>query len=184
MRQVVNTCFDGLARQGNERNRKGVMPAEARGRHTRGKDMKSIGCIQVLLGLLAIGSGTIVLHGVLKVKLSGIAWSGFKIQPDCECSRPPASNSHLSPIQGICMLSVYCAGAAVLAWRKFRLAGLWRSVFSLSVVAVLYLNVVSMSIRLFEHSVLFAMASMESRSHFAVAQFYSRRSLPCSECWQ
>jgi hypothetical protein len=134
--------------------------------------MKSIGCIQVLLGLLAIGSGTIVLHGVLKVRLSGnrvVRFLRYSLIASVAGLLP--LTPHLSPIQGICMLSVYCAGAAVLAWRKFRLAGLWRSVFSLSVVAVLYLNVVSMSIRLFEHSVLFAMASMESRSHFAVAQF-------------
>lgn len=134
--------------------------------------MKSIGCIQVLLGLLAIGSGAIVLHGVLEVKLSGtrvVRFLRYSLTASVAGLLP--LTHHLSPIQGICMLSVYCAAAAVLAWRKFRLTGIWRSVFSFSVVSILYLNVVSVSIRLFEHSVLFAMASIESRSQFEAAQF-------------
>jgi hypothetical protein len=134
--------------------------------------MKIDGWIHVLLGLLAIGSGAIVLHGVLKVKLSGnrvVRFLRYSLIASVAGLLP--LTPHLSPIQGICMLSVYCAGAAVLAWRKFRLAGLWRTVFSLSIVAVLYLNVVSVSIRLFEHSVLFAKVSMESGPPFEVAQF-------------
>jgi hypothetical protein len=70
------------------------------------------------------------------------------------------------------MLSVYCAGAVVLAWRKFRLAGLWCPVFAFSIVAVLYLNVVSLSIRLFRYSAQFAMASTESGSRFEITQFF------------
>lgn len=134
--------------------------------------MKSIGSIQVLLGLLAIGSGAIVLHGLLNVKLSGnrvVRFLRYCLIASVASLLP--LNPHLSPIQGICMLSVYCAGAVVLAWRKFRLAGLWRPVFSLSIVAVVYLNVVYVWIRLFEHTALFAMASMESRSPFEFAQF-------------
>ena len=129
--------------------------------------------IHVLLGLLAIGSGAIVLHGVLKVRLSGnrvVRFLRYSLIASVAGLLP--LTPHLSPIQGICMLSVYCAGAAVLAWRKFRLAGLWRSVFSLSVVAVLYLNVVSMSIRLFNYYPLFSMESMDYGSRFAIAQFF------------
>jgi hypothetical protein len=78
---------------------------------------------------------------------------------------------HLLPIQGICILSVYCAGVIVLAWRKFRLHGLWRSVFAFSIVAVLYLNLVSVSLRLFTCSAQFEMASTKSGSLFEIAQF-------------
>ncbi len=69
------------------------------------------------------------------------------------------------------MLSVYCAGVAVLAWCKFRLDGLWLSVFAFSIVAVLYLNVVSVSIRLFTDFAQLAMASTKSGSLFEIAQF-------------
>jgi hypothetical protein len=135
--------------------------------------MKIVEWIQVALGLLAIVSGAIVLRGVLSVALSG-----HRVVRFLECSLVASLagllplTRHLSPIQGICMLSVYCAGAVVLAWRKFRLAGLWRPVFAFSIVAVLYLNVVSVSIRLFTHSAQFAMASTETGSRFEIVQFF------------
>jgi hypothetical protein len=135
--------------------------------------MKIVEWIQVVLGLLAIVSGAIVLRGVLSVALSG-----HRVVRFLECSLVASLagllplTRHLSPIQGICMLSVYCAGAVVLAWRKFRLAGLWCPVFAFSIVAVLYLNVVSLSIRLFRYSAQFAMASTESGSRFEITQFF------------
>jgi hypothetical protein len=135
--------------------------------------MKIVEWIQVVLGLLAIVSGAAVLRGVLSVALNGRRVVRF-----LECSLVASLagllplSRHLSPIQGICMLSVYCAGAVVLAWRKFRLAGLWCPVFAFSIVAVLYLNIVSVSIRLFRYSAQFAMASTESGSRFAIAQFF------------
>lgn len=135
--------------------------------------MKIFGWIQVALGLLAIGSGAIVLRGILRVALSG-----HRVVRFLECSLIASLagllplTRHLSPIQGICMLSVYCAGAIFLAWRKFRLAGMWRPVFAFLIVAVLYLNVVSVSIHLFNHSHLFATAETESGLRFEIAQFF------------
>jgi hypothetical protein len=135
--------------------------------------MKIFEWIQVVLGLLAIGSGAIVLRGVLRVALNGsrvVRFLEYSLIAGVAGLLP--LTHHLSPTQGICMLSVYCAGAVVLAWRKFHLAGLWRPVFAFSIVAVLYLNVVSVSIQLFNHSPLFAMAATESGSHFEIAQFF------------
>jgi hypothetical protein len=129
--------------------------------------------IHVLLGLLAIGSGATVLHGVLKVTLSGDRVARFlRYSLIAGVAGLLPLTPHLSPIQGICMLSVYCAGVVVLAWRKFRLAGLWRSVFAFSIVAVLYLNVVSVSIRLFALSALFTIAPTESGLLFEFAQLF------------
>jgi hypothetical protein len=135
--------------------------------------MEILGWIQVVLGLLAIGSGAVVLRGVLRVSLSGnrVVWF-------LRCSLIAALagllplTRHLSPVQGICMLSVYCAGAVVLAWRKFCLAGLWRPVFAFFIVAVLYLNVVSVSLLLGQHSAVLAMASTEAVSRLEIAQFF------------
>jgi hypothetical protein len=141
--------------------------------HAGGKDMTILGWIQVVFGLLAIGTGAIVLRGVLRVTLSGhrlvrfLRWSLL-----ASVAGLIPLTRHLTPIQGICMLSVYGSAAIVLAWRKFHLAGLWRPVFALSIVAVLYLNVVSMSIRLFNYYPLFSMESMDYGSRFAVAQFF------------
>lgn len=135
--------------------------------------MTILGWIQVVFGLLAIGSGAIVLRGVLRVTLSGHRLVGFlrwSLLAGVAGLLP--LTRHLTPIQGICMLSVYCAGAVVLAWRKFRLAVLWRSVFAFSIVAVLYLNVVSVSIRLFAFSALFAMPPAKSGTLFEIVQLF------------
>jgi hypothetical protein len=134
--------------------------------------MKAIGWIHVLLGLLAIGSGTIVLQGVMKVELSWNPVARFlRYSLIASVAGLLPLTPQLSPIQGICMLSVYCAGAVILAWRKFHLAGLWRPVFAFFIVACFYLNVVSVSFRLCKDSLPFEMASMESGSPFEVAQF-------------
>ncbi|MGO9435777.1 MAG: hypothetical protein ACLP00_15990 [Terracidiphilus sp.] len=135
--------------------------------------MKIFGWIQVVLGLLAIGSGAMVLRGLLRVALSGhrvVRFLECSLIASLVCLLP--LTPHLLPIQGICMLSVYCAAVAVLAWRKFHLAGPWRAIFAFSIVAVLYLDVVSVSIQLFNHSPLFAMAVTESDSHFEIAQLF------------
>jgi hypothetical protein len=135
--------------------------------------MEILGWIQVVLGLLAIGSGAIVLRGVLRVTLSGsrVAWF-LRYSLIAALAGLLPLTSHISTIQGICMLSVYCTGTVVLAWRKFCLAGLWRSVFAFFIVAVIYLNVVSVSIRLFNNSAQFAMVSTVSGLHLEIAQFF------------
>jgi hypothetical protein len=135
--------------------------------------MEILGCIQVVLCLLAIGSGAIVLRGVLKVALSAnrvVRFLRYSLIAALVGLIP--LTRHLSPIQEICMLSVYCSGAIVLAWRRFQLAGLWRPAFAFSIVAALYLNVISVSIRLFTFSVWFPMVSTQSASRFEIAQFF------------
>jgi hypothetical protein len=135
--------------------------------------MKILWWIHVVLGLLAIGSGAIVLRGVLKVTLSGdrvVRFLRYSLIASLAGLLP--LTSHLSPIQGICMTSVYCSGVVVLAWRKFRLAGLWRPVFAFFIVAVLYLSIVFVSMRLFVLSALFTMPPTKSSALFEIAQLF------------
>lgn len=134
--------------------------------------MKALGWIQVLLGLLAIGSGAIVLYGLLKFELTRnrvVRFLRYSLIASVAGLLP--ITPHFAPDQGICMLSVYCAGVVVLAWRKFRLNGLWRPAFAFSIVAVLYLNVTSVSIRLFEYSPMLILSSVESESLFRIVQY-------------
>lgn len=135
--------------------------------------MKVLEWIHVALGLLAIGSGAIVLRGLLRVPLSANRVVRFlRYSLIASLAGLLALTNHLSLIQGSCMLTVYCAGAVVLAWRTFRLAGLWRPVFAFLLVALLYLSVVSVSMRLFKYSMLFAITSTESNSRSEIAQFF------------
>jgi hypothetical protein len=135
--------------------------------------MKIIECIQVVLSMLAIGSGAIVLRGVLRVTLSGTRVVRFLEYSliACVAGLLPLTR-HLSPNQVICILSVYCAAAVLLAWRKFHLAGLWRAVFAFLIVAVLYLNVVSLSIQLHNHSLSLETAVTGPNAHFRLVQFF------------
>jgi hypothetical protein len=48
---------------------------------------------------------------------------------------------HFSPAHWAAISSVYVSGAAVLALRKYHLAGIWVLLFALSIVSVLYLNI-------------------------------------------
>jgi hypothetical protein len=119
--------------------------------------MKTLEWIQAVFGLLAVGFGAVVLRGILQVKLSG-KWVVIFLKCSLIASvaglLPPGHV--LSPIQVICMLSVYCSGAVVLAWLRFDLVGAWRIVFAFLIAVVLYLNVVPLSIQLFQHSLLLA----------------------------
>jgi len=135
--------------------------------------MKALWWIHFVIGLLAIGYGAIVLRGVLRVKLSCnrvVQFLRYSLIASLAGLLP--LTSHLSPIQIICMLSVYCSGAVVLAWRKFRLAGMWRPVFAFLVVAVLYLNIVAVSIRVYGPSSLIALRSAKPGLNFESAQFF------------
>jgi phosphoglycerol transferase MdoB-like AlkP superfamily enzyme len=133
--------------------------------------MKILEWIHVVFGLLAIGFGAVVLRGILRVKLSG-KWPLHFLKCSLIASvaglLPPAHL--LSPIQTLCMLSVYCSGVVVLAWLRFDLAGIWRSVFAFLLTVVLYLNVVSLSIQAFKHSHLLASAAISPFPRFEITQ--------------
>jgi len=135
--------------------------------------MRILAWISVCLGLLAIGYGAIVLRGILRRSLSReyvvkfLRWSQLA---SIAGLLPPVR--HLAPIQGVCMLSVYCSGGAILAWLQFRLAGLWRPVFTFLMTTVLYLNTVSMSIQMFKHSALLMAPSIALSPGFEITQLF------------
>lgn len=135
--------------------------------------MRIVEWIQIVVGLFAIGTGAIVVRGVLKITLSSSVVIRFL---DCSLIASVAGllplSRHLSTIQGICMGSVYCAAVVFLAWHRFHLAGVWRPVFAFALVAVLYLNVVSLSFRLLQHSALSSAAAVGAGIHPGVVQLF------------
>jgi hypothetical protein len=86
--------------------------------------MNVLGWIQVVLGLLAIGSGAIVLRGVLRVALNGsrvIRFLEYSLIASVAGLLP--ITGHLSPTQGICLhgaSSTLLAGGA-----RSSLSSLW-----------------------------------------------------------
>ncbi|HKN20014.1 MAG TPA: hypothetical protein VJX73_01285 [Terracidiphilus sp.] len=134
--------------------------------------MNILGGIQAVFGLLAVGYGVMVMRGVLRVSLSGERARRFlKYSLIASLAGLLPLTHHLSLSQGICMLSVYCSAVVVLACLKFHLAGIWRTVFAFSITVVLYLNVVSLLIQLFNRSHLFATATSVAYSVLEITQF-------------
>ncbi len=110
--------------------------------------------IHIAFSLLAIGSGAVVLSGLLTGKLFG-KWALIFLKCSLITSviglfLPFHPLQGFTPTQTAFMLSVYAAGVATLAWRKYHLAGIWRSIFALAATIVLYLNSVAFLVQVFE----------------------------------
>jgi hypothetical protein len=134
--------------------------------------MDLFGWINVALGLFAAVAGVIVLRGVFQRRLSCASTVRF-LRRSLIASLVglmPLTH-HFTPVQLICILSVYCAGAAIVAWLKFGLLGRWRTIFALSVTAVLYFDCAFLSIRIFRDSLLFTPSTTQSFSFFQLVQF-------------
>jgi len=77
---------------------------------------------------------------------------------------------HLTPVQQISILAVYCSGAAIVAWLKFDLVGRSRRIFALSVTAVLYFDVVFVSARIFRNPPMLTTPITQPLSSFRLVQ--------------
>lgn len=106
--------------------------------------------ISIGLGAAAAIAGIVVLRGVFRRRLSSASTVHFlrgSLIADVVGLMP--LTRYLTPVQRICMLSVFCAGSAIVSWLRFGLLGRWRGIFVLSVTALTYFDVVFVSTRLF-----------------------------------
>jgi len=118
--------------------------------------MNLFGWINLVFGLLAAFVGVIVLRGVFKRTLSSASTVRFlRWSLVASLAGLMPLTHHLSPVQQTCMVSVYCSGAAIIAWLKFDLVGRSRRIFALSVTAVLYFDIVFVATRIFRNPPLF-----------------------------
>ena len=129
--------------------------------------------VYAVCDLLAIGAGTIVLFGLLTGELID-KWAALFLK----CALAASVTGLFFPLHDftlveICsMLSVYVSGMAILAWRRFHLSGVWRSIFALTITIVLYLNVVVAIDQVFEQmSLLMGLAPAQSELTFRATQF-------------
>ncbi len=133
--------------------------------------MNIFGWINGAFGFFAALAGVIVLRGVFHRRLSSASTVRFlrwSLIASLAGLMPPTR--HLAPVQQICILSVYCSGAAIVAWLRFDLLGRWRRIFALSVTAVLYFDFASISANLFKRSLLFTPSTAPSLSLFQLVQ--------------
>ena len=118
--------------------------------------MSIFGWINVAFGVAAALAGIIVLRGVFRCALSSastVRFFNLSLVASLAGLLPMAH--HLTPVQQICMASVYCSAAAIVAWLKFGLMGRWRRIFAVSVTAILYFDLIFVFTWLFKKAPLF-----------------------------
>jgi hypothetical protein len=128
--------------------------------------------VHVVLSLIGIGSGFVVLYGLLKSKRLD-SWTALFLVTTLATSASgfllPADRFLPSHAFGI--LSLIALGIAVPARYTFRLAGPWRAAYAATAVIALYLNVFVLVAQLFlKVPALNALAPTQSEPPFLVTQ--------------
>ena len=137
-----------------------------------GMTLSTFTLVHVVISLIAIGSGLLVLYGLLIGKrldggtaiflASTVATSvtGFGFAFD-----------HLLPSHKVGILSLMVLAVAIIARYVFHLAAAWRGIYVVCAVVALYLNVFVLVVQLFEKvPALRAMAPTQKEPPFLVAQ--------------
>jgi hypothetical protein len=129
--------------------------------------------VYTVFDVVAIETGVVVLFGLLTGELLRkwtVLFLRFTLATSLTGLLFPLHSFTL--VHGCSMLSVYVSGMVVLAWRTFHLAGVWRSIFALTITIVLYLNVVVAIDQVFEQISRFtALATTQSELTFRATQF-------------
>jgi hypothetical protein len=107
--------------------------------------------IHLAFCLLAIGAGIKVMSGLFAGALiEKWAVAFFRCALAASVTGLLFSFRHLSYSHWIAMSSVYVSGAAILAWRKFHLDGIWRSICAFCIPIVLSLNILLVTAQAFK----------------------------------
>lgn len=129
------------------------------------------GWITLAFGLFAALAGGIALRGIFMRTLSSrstVRFFRWSLVASLAGLMP--LTRHLTPLQQICIASVYCSAAAIVAWLKFGLVGRSRRIFALSVTAVLYFDIVFVATRIFRNPPLFTAPLADPLPFFQLAQ--------------
>jgi hypothetical protein len=128
--------------------------------------------LHVVISLVGIGSGLVVLFGLLSGKrLAG--WTGLFLATTVATSVTGFGFpvEHFLPSHGVGIISLVTLALAILALYVFHLAGAWRRTYVISSVVALYLNVFVAVVQSFEKiAPLRVLAPTQSEPPFAIAQ--------------
>ncbi len=128
--------------------------------------------VHVLLSLVGIGSGFVVLYGLLTAKrLDG--WTALFLASTVATSVTGFGFpfDHLLPAHKVGIISLAALAVAILARYALHLAGAWRHIYVVSAAVALYLNVFVAIVQAFEKvPALKAMAPTQSEPPFLVTQ--------------
>ena len=137
-----------------------------------GMTMSTFTLVHVLLSLAGIGSGFVVIFGLLTGKrLDG--WTALFLATTVATSVTGFlfPFEHLLPSHKVGMISLVVLAVAILARYAFHLTGAWRRVYVISAVVALYLNVFVAVVQAFlKVPALKALAPTQKELPFLVAQ--------------
>jgi hypothetical protein len=128
--------------------------------------------VHVVLSLAGIGSGFVVLYGLLAAQRLK-SWTAVFLATTVATSVTgflfPVD--HFTPGHGVGIVSLVVLAVAILALYTFHLAGAWRWVYAVGAVIALYLNVFVLVAQLFlKVPALHDLAPTQSEPPFLLAQ--------------
>ncbi len=137
-----------------------------------GMSLSTFTAVHVIISLVGIGSGLVVLFGLLSAKrLDG--WTGLFLLTTVLTSVTAFGFpfTQLLPSHKVAIISLVVLAIAILARYSFRMIGTWRWVYVVTAMMGLYLNVFVLVVQSFEKvPALKAMAPTQSEPPFLVAQ--------------
>jgi hypothetical protein len=137
-----------------------------------GMSLSTFTLVHVVIGLVGIGSGLIVVFGLIGGKrLNG--WTALFLVTTVLTSVTGFGFpfDHLLPSHKVAIISLVVLAVAILARYAFHLAGSWRSIYVVGAVIALYLNVFVLVVQSFEKvPALKAMAPTQKELPFLVVQ--------------
>ena len=128
--------------------------------------------LHVILSLIGIGSGFIVLFGLIKGKLL-TPWNAVFLVTTILTSLTGFAfpNTKVTPGIILGILSMIVLAIALIALYVFHLKGAWRRTYAISAMIALYFNVFVLIAQTFEHVPAFhALAPTGTETPFKVAQ--------------
>jgi len=130
--------------------------------------------VHVVLSLVGIGSGCVVVFGLLTGKRAD-RWTALFLTSTAATSATGFGfpRDHLLPSHVVGGISLLVLAAAIAARYTFHLARAWRRVYVIAAMTALYLNVFVLVVQLFRRvPALTALAPTQSEPPFALAQLF------------
>ena len=130
--------------------------------------------IHVVISLIGIGSGIVVLWGMIRSKpLDGITAIFLTFTVLTSLTGFGFPFTHVTPGIIVGVISMVILALAIAARYGFRLAGAWRLIYVVTASMALYLNVFVLVVQSFEKvPALHALAPMQSEPPFVAAQLF------------
>ena len=137
-----------------------------------GMTLSTFTLVHVVISLTGIGSGLLVMYGLLIGKrLDGATATCLASTVATSVTGFGFPFDHLLPSHKVGILSLLVLAVAIIARYVFHLAAAWRGIYVVSAVVALYLNVFVLVVQLFEKvPALRAMAPTQKEPPFLLAQ--------------